>query len=166
MEALRTVLEREVSICLRCQFFQQFRAICRDLFDLLPAFPKDLLALCHRSRVVEMDHRVRRSFDSLKGFLDNVLSCLCQHLYRHIVGYHLPLDQSAHKLILRLRCRRKTYLDFLESNLHKHLKKLQFFFEAHRLDQCLVSVSQIDRTPDRRRCDRILFHPVICTDRG
>ena len=83
---------------------------------------------------------MRSALDRLKGLLDNVLPRLREHLYCHVVRYHISFYQSTHKLILGLRCRRKTDLDLLKADLDKHLKKLQFLVQTHRLDQRLITV--------------------------
>lgn len=38
--------------------------------------------------------------------------------------------------------------NFLKSDIHEHLEKLQLLVKAHRLDQCLVTVTQVHGTPD------------------
>ena len=87
-----------------------------------------------------MHHRRGRSLDGFKGFSDDVVSGLGEYLDGHILRNHIPLDQGPHKLILRVRGRRKSHLNLLKSDFHKHLKKFLLFFQAHRLDQGLVSI--------------------------
>ena len=140
-ETLRAVLEGKVAVRFICQLQKKLRAVDRDLLDLFFILPEYLLSLRHGCRIIKMDHRVRRSLDRLKGPLDDVLSGLRQHLYRHIIRDHVLLDQRPHKLILCLRSRRKSHFDLLKSDIYQHLEKLQLFFQAHGLDQRLIAVS-------------------------
>jgi len=108
-----------------------------------------------------MYNRIRCSVNRLKGLTDNVFSRLCQNLHRNIIRDQLPIDQSTQKIVFCLGCSRESNLDFLESDLHKHLEELHLLLEAHRLDECLITVTQINAAPYRRFCDAVLFHPVI-----
>ncbi len=65
-----------------------------------------------------MNHGMGRTFHCLKGLLNNVLPGLGQHLHRHIVRNHIFLNERPHKLIFRLRGRRKSDLNLLEPNIH------------------------------------------------
>ena len=103
---------------------------------------------------------------SFKSFFDDMFSCLSQNLNRNVIRNHILLDQCSKKLILCLRCCRKSYLDHFKSNIYEELEKLQFFIQAHWFDQCLVSIPQIHTAPNRRlfnvgfRCPphRCIFH--------
>ena len=108
-----------------------------------------------------MDDRVRRALHRLKCPFDNVLSRLRQNLDRDIIGDHILLDQCSQKLVLCLRCRRKSDLDHFESHIDKHLEKLKLLIQAHRLDEGLIPVAQVNAAPDRRFLDRILLYPVV-----
>ncbi len=88
-----------------------------------------------------MDDGVRGALYRLKGLADNVLPGLGEHLHRHIIGDHIPLDQRAHKIVLRLGGGGKTDLDFLKTDIHKHPEEFKLFLKAHRFDQGLVAVS-------------------------
>ena len=70
-----------------------------------------------------------------------MVPCLSQHLNRHVIRYHIPLNQCAHKLILRIRGCRKPHLNFLKAHFHQHSEKLKLFLKPHRLNQRLISVS-------------------------
>ncbi len=109
-----------------------------------------------------MHYCVRRALDRFESLLNNMLPRLRQHLHRHIIRDHILLDQRPHELILCLRRRRESYLDLLKPDIDQHLEELQLLFQAHRLDQRLVAVTQIDAAPDRRLINIFLLHPVIC----
>ena len=108
-----------------------------------------------------MYDRVRSAFYSLECPFDNMLSRLGEHLDRHIVRYHILLDQSAQKLIFCLRRCREPDFDHFKPDIHEKLEKFQFFIQAHRLDQRLIAVAEIHAAPDGRFINSVFFHPVI-----
>ena len=108
-----------------------------------------------------MHHRVGRSLNRLKGLLNDMLPRLGQHLDGHILRNHVPLYKFSHKTVLCFRSRRKSHLDLLKAHLHQHPEKLQLLLQAHRLNQRLIPVPQINAAPDGRLLDDILFHPVV-----
>ena len=95
VEGLRAVLEGDVAFLALGQLLQKLGAIHSDLHDLFPGLLKYLLPLCHGCRIVQMYHHVGCSLDGLEGLADDVLSCLGQHLDRHILGDHIILDQCS-----------------------------------------------------------------------
>ena len=105
---------------------------------------------------------MRRTLDGFKGLSDNVLARLRENLYRHIVGYHIFLNQCPDEIVLRIRGGREAYLDLLEADLYQQLEEFEFILQTHRVDQSLIAVSQIHAAPDGRFLDAVLFHPVVC----
>ncbi len=97
-----------------------------------------------------MDNGMFDPFQCFEGLLDDVFPRLCQDLYGHIVGNHVPFYQRAEKFELCFRCRRKPYFDFFKSHADQHFVEFQFFFEAHGNDQRLIAIAQIDTAPDWR----------------
>ena len=65
-----------------------------------------------------MDYSVGSTFYGFKGFLDNVLSGLGQHLYGHILRNHIFLDQGAHKFVLGFGGCWETYFDLFETDVY------------------------------------------------
>ena len=124
-KALRAVLEGEVPVRLSRQLKQKLRPFNGNLLDLFLTLSEHLLSLRNRRRIIQMYHRMRRPLDRLEGLLDNMLSRLCQYLDRHIRRDHILLDQRPHKLVFGLRRGRKTNLDLLEADIHKHLEELK-----------------------------------------
>ena len=102
-----------------------------------------------------------RPLHSLKGLLYDMLSCLGKYLHCHIIGNHVSLDKGSHKIILCLRCRRETNLDFLKAHFYQHTEEIKLFIKTHGLDKRLIAVTQIHGAPDGRLCDMILLHPVV-----
>ncbi len=66
-----------------------------------------------------MNHRVGRSLHRLEGLSDNVLPGLGQHLNGHVIRNHIPLDECADKVVLRIGRSREAHLDFLEADFHQ-----------------------------------------------
>ena len=106
------------------------------------------------------------TFDRLKCLADDMLTRLCQHLDRHIFRDHILLNQCTHQLIFCLGCCRETDLNFLESDINKHLEKLQLFVQTHRLNQRLIAITQIHTAPDRCFIYIFFFCPVHADFRG
>ena len=161
-EAFRTVFKGKIPLRLLRQLFQKLRAVHRQLLYGLFILFKDLLPLFHGSGIIKVHHRVRGALHRLEGLFDNVFPGLGQHLDRHVLRYHILLDQRADKVIFRVGRRRETDLDFLKPNLHQKPKKLQLIFQAHGINQRLITVPQIHAAPYRRFFNTVLFYPVIC----
>ena len=130
------------------------RARHRDVDDARPVEPEDDAALQFRGRVVEMHDRALGAADRLEGLVDQLGARLGQHLDRHVLGDQVLLDDLAHEVEIGLRGRRETDLDLLEAELQQHVEHAPLALGAHRLDQRLVAVAQIDRAPGRRLGDR------------
>ena len=109
-----------------------------------------------------MNYCMRRALHRLECLLNDMLSCLGQHLHRHVIRNHILLDQCPHKLILRFRRCRKSHLNLFKADIHQHLEKLKLLFQTHRFDKRLVPVTQVDAAPDRRFVNILLLYPVIC----
>ena len=97
-----------------------------------------------------MEDNILDTLDGLKGFIDQMLTALTQNLHTYIIRNHLTVYQCPKEIIFQLGCGRKTNLNFLESQLYKQVKEFQFFFNHHRLDQRLVTISEVDAAPDWR----------------
>ena len=89
-----------------------------------------------------------------------MLARLRKHLYRHVVGDQIFLDELAAKFVFRLARRGKTDLDFLKPDLAQKLEKFQLFFKAHRNDQSLIAVAQVHAAPHGRLFDARFFRPI------
>ena len=107
-----------------------------------------------------------RPLHRFKCLADNVVPRLGQHLDRHVLRDHIPLDELPDKPVLRIGSRREPHFDLLKANLRQHPEKFQLFFQAHGFDQRLVAVPQIHAAPDGRFFNGLLFHPVITYFRG
>ena len=108
-----------------------------------------------------MDHCVGRTFYRFKGLADDMFSRLRQHLNGHIIGNHVAFDQGTDKIVLGIGRSRKTNLDLLETDLYQQLKEFQLIFQAHGIDQSLVTISQVNAAPDGGLGNAVLLHPVV-----
>ena len=108
-----------------------------------------------------MNNGVFAALQRFKCLSDDVFPCLRQHLDCHVVRNHLPFNQRAQKVILRLGGCRKTDLDLLESDLNQEFKEFQLGFHIHRYNQSLVSVPKVHRAPHRCMVDVYLFRPSV-----
>ena len=106
-----------------------------------------------------MNNCLRCTLNRFKCLSDNMLSRLSQYLNRNIIWNQILLDQGTDKRIFRLRCRRKTNFDLFKSYFDKQFKELNLLLQAHRNDQCLVSVTKVNTTPDRCLIYIFFFSP-------
>ena len=101
------------------------------------------------------------TLERFKCLLYYMLSGLGEHLNRNVIRDEVIVYQFSEELILCFRCCRKADFDLFETDLNEILEELHLFVEAHRHDQRLVAVSEIDAAPDRRLLDVILFYPFV-----
>ena len=96
-----------------------------------------------------MDDGLSTTFQTFKGFSDQVFAGLHQNLDLNIFGNAIFLDQSASEFIFCLAGTGKSNFDLLKALSHEKVEHLQLFVDAHRDGQGLVSVSEVDATPGR-----------------
>ena len=78
---------------------------------------------------------------------------LRQHLDGDVVGYRALLDDLADEVEIGLAGRREADLDLLVAHAHQQVEHAALAGRAHRVDQRLVAVAQVHRTPHRRAVD-------------
>ena len=161
-EALRRILKAEMTLGLFPILLAEFCAKLCDLDDIFLALLKHLFPLCHGGGVIQVDDGMLCALQGFKGLGDDVFPCLRQHLNRYIVRNQILFDQRPAELVFRFGCSRKADLDFLESDLHQILEKLQFFLQTHGRNQCLIAVPQVNAAPDRCFFD----HGLLCPAHG
>src|SRR5208282_3533238 len=125
----------------------------RDLGHALAVSLEDDLPLQRRSRVVEVDDDLLRALHGLERALDQLRAALGQHLDRNVVRNGAVLDNRADEVELGLRGGGKGDFDLLEAHAGEQAEHAVLAIDAHRLDQRLVAVAQVDRAPDRRLFD-------------
>ena len=131
-----------------------------DVYNLLLAPLKDLLALSNGGGVVEVDDGVLCTLDSLKGFRDYVLTRLGENLNGNVVGDKPLFNYRTAEFILRFARRREADLNLLKADLAKKLEELKLFIKAHRDYESLVSVAKVDAAPPRRLFYIFLLRPA------
>ena len=105
---------------------------------------------------------MRCALQRFKGLLNDMLSGLGQHLNGDILGNHIALNQCTDKIVLCIGGGREAHFNLLKSDLNQHLKERQLVLQAHGINQCLITVTQVYTTPDRCLLNTFLLHPIIC----
>src|SRR6185503_8104939 len=91
---------------------------------------------------------------TLEGAQNQIRAGLGEYLNGDVVRDEALLDQLAHEVEVGLRGGREADLDFLEADAHEVLEHAALARGIHRLDQCLVAVTQVDTAPGWRSGDR------------
>ena len=100
-----------------------------------------------------MHDRLVGAFQRLESAGDQFRTALDENLQRHVGGHITMLDAPAGEVEVGLRSRGETDLDFLEAHVQQQLEHARLAVMAHRIDERLIAVAQVDRTPDRRLGD-------------
>ena len=153
-KALRRVLETQSVDGARRRFADDFGARDGDIPDARAIEAEHKAPLRSGRRIVEMHDRALGARHRVECLADDGLARLRQHLYGHVVRDQALFDQLAHEVIIRLRRRRETDLDFLVTHIDQQLEHPELAFRVHRLDQRLVAVAQVDAAPHGRLGDR------------
>lgn len=82
-----------------------------------------------------------------------MLAHLNQNLNDDVVRDQVLIDQHPHKVKLGLTGRREADFDFLVAHVDEQLKHPLLLFGAHRVDEGLVAIAQVDCAPARSLCD-------------
>ena len=160
-KAFRRILEKEIAFSLFRVFEKEFRARNGYIDYFILGFFENLLSLRYRGRVVQVNYRPLRAFERLKSLCDYVFSRLREHLYRHVVRDKIFLYESAQEFVFRFARGGETYLYLFETYFAKESEKFQLLVEAHRYDERLVSVAQINAAPHGSLVYRVLSDPVV-----
>jgi len=124
-------------------------AVERDLLDAGAIRAEHDVALQNAGRVVEVHDGLLGTDQRLVGAGDQVLARLGQHLDRDVVGNRIVFDQLAHEVEVGLARAREADLDLLVAHLHEQVEHDALALGAHRIDERLVAVAQVDRAPAR-----------------
>ena len=100
-----------------------------------------------------MDDRALGAFQRLERAGDEFGAALDQHLQRHIRRHAAFLDAPAGEIKIGLRGGREADLDFLETHVEEQLEHARLALLAHRVNQRLIAVTQVNRAPDWRLGD-------------
>ena len=127
-------------------------AVGGDLLDRVAVGAEHHPALQDRRRVVEVHDRARCTFARLEGPLDQFGPALRQHLDGDVVGDGALGDDLADEVEVGLAGRREADLDLLVAHPDQQVEHAALAGRAHRVDQRLVAVAQVDRAPQRCVC--------------
>ncbi len=119
-----------------------------DVHDAVLVLVEHDAALQHGGGVVQVHDGLLGALERLVGALDQVFAGLGEHLDGDVVR-DAAFDQLAHEVEVGLRGGREADLDFLEAHLDEQVEHLVLALGAHRVDQRLVSVTEVDRAPAR-----------------
>ena len=125
----------------------------RDVDDAVLVEPEDHAPLKDGGRVVEVHDGLLGATDRVEGALDEVVTALRQHLDRDVVGDHVVLDEHPHEVEVGLARRGEPDFDLLVAHPHQELEHPLLAVGAHRVDEGLVAVPQVDRAPAWRLLD-------------
>ena len=136
--------------CIRCQ-----------LLDGLAILAEHHAALQLRGGIVEVDDDVLRAFTRLECAADEVLARLNQNLDGHVLGDAATLDDLADEIEIRLGRGGEAHLDFLVAHLHQQIEHPALALGAHGINQGLVAIAQIHRTPLGSAVDDLIWPGAI-----
>ena len=154
---LRGVLEPPLRVrVLRRLLDALARAVGGDLLDRFPVGAEHHAALQDRRRVVEVHDRPRCALAGLERPLDQLGPALRQHLDGDVVGNGAVGDDFADEVEVGLAGRREADLDLLVAHADQQVEHAALAGRAHRVDQRLVAVAQVDRTPHRCAVDDLV----------
>ena len=154
-KAFRRILETVAAAGLRRHVGDHLGGVGGDLLDAGHVLAEDDAPLQLAGGIVEMHDRAVGAFERLESAGDQFWPALHEHLQVDIVRHIALLDAPAGKVEIGLRCRRKADLDFLEAHIEQQRQHARLALVAHRIDQRLIAVPEIDRAPDRRLFDTL-----------
>ena len=94
--------------------------------------------------------------EGFEGPLDQFGAALGEHLNGDVTGNRALFDDLPNEIEVSLACRREADLDFLVTHPHQQVEHAPLAGRAHRVDQCLITIAQIDRAPQRRMVDHLV----------
>ena len=148
-KAFGRILEAITAPRFRSHIHDHLGSVGRDLLDTANILGEDHAALQFTGGIVEMDDRRLGAFKRFESARDQFWAALDQNLQIHFVGNIALFDGPAAEIEIRLRSGRKTDFDFRETHIDQQAEHALLAVMAHGVDQGLIAITQIDRTPDR-----------------
>jgi hypothetical protein len=130
-------------------------AVEGDVDDALLVGAEHHVALQDARGVVEVHDRLLGARDRLVGALDQVVARLGEHLDGDVVGNRALVDEAAHEVEVGLARTREADLDLLVAHAHELVEHDALALGAHRVDEGLVAVAQVDGAPAGRALDAL-----------
>ncbi len=141
------------------------RALDGDVLDAVAVQPEHHATLQRGRRVVEVHDGLLRTLDGLEGAADQFLAGLGQHLDGDVVRDRVGLDELTDEVEVGLARGREADLDLLVAHPDQEVEHPLLAGRAHRVDEGLVAVTQVDGAPARRcRDDLVRPGPVAQAD--
>ncbi len=147
-KALGRILKGPVSLRVSLgNLLNRFCSIHCDVPDALTIHPENLLALNGGSGIVDMDDRLPRSFQGFISPFDQLRTGLGEHLNGDVIRNPVFFNQLPAEIKVGLACSRKSDFYLLEANFDQKIKKTLLLSNRHGLDQRLIAIAKINRTP-------------------
>ena len=102
-----------------------------------------------------MNNNLLCAFNRFEGAFDQRATGLGQYLDNNIIGDQILFDDLAHEIKVELRCAGKAHFNLFVTHLDQQIEHRQFAVRIHRIDQRLIAIAQINRTPLRRFSDSL-----------
>ena len=102
-----------------------------------------------------MNDRLLRTRDRFIGAVDERLARLGQDLDGHIIRDQVFFDQGSHKVEIRLTGAREPDLNLLVPHAYEKVEHDALALRAHRVDECLVSIAEVNGAPHRSSGDAL-----------
>ncbi len=147
-EAFWRILETITTACFRSHVHDHLCGIGRNLLDALDVLVENNAALQFTGRIVEVDNWRLSTFQRFKRTRDQFRAALHQHLQINFVRRVALLNCPAAEVKIGLRSRWEADFDFRETHIDQQAEHAFLSVVTHWVDQCLITVAQIDRTPD------------------
>ena len=97
------------------QLTDKLCALHGNFRNALHILAENNLTLQGRGGIVEVNNNILRTAYSLKGFANQLLASLHQHLHSYVIRNMTALDKRAQNFVLRFGGRWKAHFDFLEA---------------------------------------------------
>ena len=131
------------------QVFAQLRSLHRNVNYALLFKSEHHTALQRVGGVIEVHDCALHTLQALVCALQQVFAALHQYLNGDIVWNEVLLNEQANKIEIWLRCRWEANFNFLKTHFHECVEHAQLAFWVHWIDERLIAVAKVDRTPQR-----------------
>ena len=128
----------------------------RDRFDARLVKVEHHVALQRIRRVVKVHDRLLATAQRFVGAFNEFIATLDEHLNRHVVGNQVLFNELANEIKVRLAGRREAHFNFGETDLAEFFEHTALAFGVHGVDESLIAVAQVDRTPQRSFVDHLV----------
>ena len=157
-EAFGRIFKEKLRFGDSCCFFLNLLCACNcQINGFLHGIAENNISLQGGGGVIQMYDCFFCTLQCFEGFMDDVGSALCQHLYGNIIGNQVVVNQASCKFKFGIACRREADFDFLKPCIHQKLEEFQFFGQVHGDFQGLVAVSHVNAAPYGCFCDGVAW---------